>query len=295
MNKLLKGTHFFKDPLLSFHIETYTLTEREQIAEHTHDFVEMAYVMDGNAQHHIGGHTYTLRAGDLFFIEPGTLHGYTGPQIGSAVICNVLFDRQLLYREIRSMEPDYPMLELLFLLPFLRKSSVFISHIYISGKERIDLEKHLETLLYEIKRQAPGYPFIIKSRMIECMVGLNRCYTNRSSAVQAELSETQWMEFAVHLIKENYDKPMPLEQISRMCGMSVASFAAKFKGYAGTTFLDFKHNVQIRQACRLLQETSLKAAAVGREVGFEDTGFFYKIFRKKTGMTPIEYRKQTGG
>ncbi|WP_165972017.1 helix-turn-helix transcriptional regulator [Paenibacillus piri] len=289
--KHLQGASYFGNPGLTFHIDTYTVKQVEIIGEHAHDFVEMAYVRQGSALHHIGGHTYTLRAGDLFVIEPGTPHSYNGSQTECAVICNILFDRNLLYRELQSMEPDIPMLEFLFLLPFLRKSSVFIPHMYISGRNRRVFEQHLETLLEETKRKESGFQLIVKARMIECMVGLSRFYAGSVLSEPTGLTDRQWMEFAAGLIAENYDKTLTLDQVSRMCGMSIASFSAKFKAFTGTTFLEYKHELQIGEACRLLKHTDMKVMAIAHKVGFEDIGFFYKVFRRKMGVTPALYRR----
>jgi AraC-like DNA-binding protein len=92
------------------------------------------------------------------------------------------------------------------------------------------------------------------------------------------------------MLDEYHDKTFSLETASRMCGMSVATFTMKFKQFTGLTFIEYKHEAQIRHACRLLRQTDLKIMAVAHEAGFDDVGFFHKVFRKKMGMTPSRYR-----
>lgn len=286
--KVNRGAGYFREEF-PFYTNKYRIAPGQTVELHAHDFVELVYVLEGGALHEMGGHRYTLRQGDLFVIEPGAAHSYKGAADRGTIVYNVLFDRSLLYRELATMDNVVPMLEFLYLSPFLRKSSVFRSHLHVEGKARIQLENHLETLVGETKRQEPGYQLVVKARMIECMVILSRqCVPDTVS--EAEPTENQWMEAIMLFIKENFDKPLTLEQVSRLCGMSVTSFSHKFKAHTGKTFLAFKHEAMIEAACGLLAQTGLKTIAVAQEVGFEDVSFFYRIFRKKTGMTPSGYR-----
>ncbi|MEF3305604.1 AraC family transcriptional regulator [Paenibacillus sp. GYB003] len=286
--KISRGAGYFREEF-PFFTNKYNIVAGQTIERHAHDFVELVYVLEGGALHEMGGHLYTLRQGDLFVIEPGAAHSYKGAPDRRTVVYNVLFDRNLLYRELATMEDVVPMLEFLYLSPFLRKSSVFRPHLHVEGKQRLQLENHLETLLQETKRKEPGYQLVVKARMIECMVVLSRQCAPDAVTV-AEPTDRQWMEAVVLLIKENFDKPLSLEQISRLCGMSVTSFSHKFKAHTGKTFLEFKHEAQIEAACGLLAQTDHKTIVIAHEVGFEDVSFFYRVFRKKTGTTPSGYR-----
>jgi transcriptional regulator GlxA family with amidase domain len=174
----------------------------------------------------------------------------------------------------------------------MRKMAVFQPHLAVTGKTKAKLEQHLETLETEFTEKEPGYQLVVKTRMIECMVTLSR-YAQRTSSKDAReehMTDEQWLLSIVAMLKQNFDKPFTLEQLSRLCGMSVSSFSAKFKAYTGKTLMEFKHELQIREACRLLEETDEKILTIALKAGFSEAAFFHRVFRRRTGMSPALYR-----
>ena len=53
-------------------------------------------------------------------------------------------------------------------------------------------------------------------------------------------------------------------------------------------------DIRMQKACDLLKNTTLRVLEVSSAVGYENTEHFYRAFRRKTGLTPSEYRKQNG-
>ena len=56
---------------------------------------------------------------------------------------------------------------------------------------------------------------------------------------------------------------------------------------------EYMIQLRILHAKELLQQTSLPASKIGEMVGIEDENYFYRIFKKRTGLTPQAYRKQS--
>ena len=57
------------------------------------------------------------------------------------------------------------------------------------------------------------------------------------------------------------------------------------------TFKEYQTNVRIDEACRLLTTSNKKIIEIAEIVGYKDLAFFVSIFKKKTGVTPTEFRK----
>lgn len=68
--------------------------------------------------------------------------------------------------------------------------------------------------------------------------------------------------------------------------MSVSTFKAKFKANTGRTFLEYRNDMRIMAAKRLLVQTELKMIDIAQEIGFEDVSLFNRTFRQWTGMSP---------
>jgi AraC-like DNA-binding protein/quercetin dioxygenase-like cupin family protein len=287
----LQASQFFDDHAFPFHIERYTIRKGEEIPLHTHNFVELVYVVEGNAVHEMSGISYGLRSGDIFILEPNIYHSYKGSHEKETIVYNLLFKLELLHRELNVLCEIPSFLDFFYIAPFLRKNDTFYPHVTLTGAQKLFFESHIDSLFQEENEREAGYQLVIKTRFIECLVHLSRFYlAHGHPAPTTNYTDVQWITSIVSLIEQHYNKPFSLEQLSRLCGMSIPSFTVKFKTYTKKTFVEYKHDVQIREACRLMETTDGKIAEIAQEVGFEDLSFFYKVFRKKMGIPPLKYR-----
>lgn len=294
MTTIYKGDSFFKLDDFPFFIDRYTIQRGEDIPPHTHEFIELVFVVEGSSQHEMSGHSYQLKAGDVFVVEPNVCHSYLCEPDQSAVVYNVLFDASLLEREMEVLQQMPSFINFFYLAPFLRKSHSFVPYHPLKPAQKLQIQAHLQTILEEFHQQRDGYQLIIKTRLIECLVWLSRFHQEHVDAVQRpSVSDRAWMESIIHFVEQHYYQPLTLQQLSKLSGMSVSSFTAKFKEATGMSLLDYKHTVQIRQASTLLTTTDLKVLDIAHETGFGDISFFNRVFRKHTGFTPREYRAGT--
>ncbi|MBD2844199.1 helix-turn-helix transcriptional regulator [Paenibacillus sp. IB182496] len=290
---MLKGHDFFNDPQFPFAIQRYVIARGEHIPAHAHDFVELAFIESGDAVHEMAGNTYTLAPGDVFVIEQQTEHSYTSTSERETVVYNVLFDAEFLKEELLALQKMPSFVAFFYLTPFLRKSAAFVPYSKLTEEQHVLLLGHLETIRHELQARPEGYQLIVKMRWIECLVLLGRYHQANRNPGAAGLTDRQRIESMLHYIGLHFRQPLSLEQLSRICGMSVSSFTAKFKDVAGASFLDYKQRLQIDYAKRRLSASDDKILEIALESGFNDTSFFNKVFRKHTGMSPRDYRRKT--
>ncbi|ALS29267.1 AraC family transcriptional regulator [Paenibacillus sp. 32O-W] len=285
---------FFPDEQFPFFISRYTIGIGERIPDHAHQFVELVYVVSGSAIHEMSGHRYELQSGDVFVLEPGAPHSYTGSDTEETVVFNVLFGTELLRDELASLLRMPSFVNFFYLAPFLRKSASFIPHFRLHDHQKLRIVSHLAAMEEEFAMRGDGYQLLIRTRLIECLVWLGRYHRESGMRKREALSDRDWIESIRHLVETHFRQPLSLKEASRLCGMSVSSFTVKFREAAGCSFTEYKHGVQIRHACRLLADTSSKVTDIAFDAGFGDISFFNKVFRKHTGMTPKAYRKLHG-
>lgn len=65
----------------------------------------------------------------------------------------------------------------------------------------------------------------------------------------------------------------------------------RFKAATGATLMDYVQNLRIEEAKRLLETAVMPFDDIAAEVGYENPGFFRRLFKKRTGLTPSNYRK----
>jgi two-component system response regulator YesN len=96
----------------------------------------------------------------------------------------------------------------------------------------------------------------------------------------------------IDYIQNNYSsKTLSVQEIAGVCYMNPAYLGQLFKKRMGCSITDFIHDVRIEQAKRLLVETDQNIELIANQTGFKDRSYFCKIFKKKTGLRPGEYKK----
>ena len=77
----------------------------------------------------------------------------------------------------------------------------------------------------------------------------------------------------------------------RHAGIPERTLKRRFRSATGTTLIDHLQNLRIEHAKQLLEATALPVYEVGAASGYEDTSFFRRLFTRKTGVTPKDYRR----
>ncbi|MBN8822681.1 MULTISPECIES: AraC family transcriptional regulator [unclassified Spirosoma] len=90
----------------------------------------------------------------------------------------------------------------------------------------------------------------------------------------------------------NYRKDITLDEISSISNLSVTSFCRYFKLMTNKTYYDFLIEIRISHACRALIDDKIPTEVICFDCGFNNVSNFYRHFKKVTGLTPLEYKRQ---
>jgi len=126
------------------------------------------------------------------------------------------------------------------------------------------------------------YYFLIKAfdQLFECI------YQNRNiqhTAVFTRAKEFLW---------KHYNQDISLKKLADAVGMSPYYLSHLFRKEMGASFLEYLTSVRISIAKSLLKQTNMSIMDICLEVGYQDPSHFAKVFRKKEGIHPNEYRKR---
>lgn len=92
-------------------------------------------------------------------------------------------------------------------------------------------------------------------------------------------------------IDKNYANPITLEDASRCAGFSSAYLSSLFKKETGKNFSEYLSEVRIGNAKKLLKNPQLTIFEIARAVGYADEKYFFRVFKKYTGLTPKEFKQ----
>lgn len=100
-----------------------------------------------------------------------------------------------------------------------------------------------------------------------------------------------YVEQIQNYVRQHYVDGFTSAQIQEVCGLSYKYAGTLFKEVTGQTIKEYQCTLKLRKAEQLLKETDKSIAEVAQLTGFSDMFYFSKIFHKKKGCPPGEYRK----
>ena len=91
-------------------------------------------------------------------------------------------------------------------------------------------------------------------------------------------------------IRNNYMKEISMQDAARMMNYSDAYFCKLFKQFFDQNFTSYLTGFRVNEAKKLLKDRSISVKDVSMQVGYYDSNYFAKVFKRMTGMIPSEYR-----
>lgn len=95
-------------------------------------------------------------------------------------------------------------------------------------------------------------------------------------------------------IAQNYQAPSPVGALVKISGLPERSFKRRFQQATGMAPLEYIHTLRLEEAKQMLEAGDEPIEAIANEVGYEDAGFFGRLFKRHVGLTPAQYRRRFG-
>lgn len=291
----LKGENLFRDGIKVYCNRSDELTEYNGVL-HSHDFIEICYVISGHGYHRLQDQTYKTSSGDLFVINGNIPHGFFPQENGNdfPLIYNCAFTTEFLDHTLfDSADISSLIHSALFewAAPKDMKASPYIS---FQGTHYNEIGEIFERMHKEYRFMKKGYPDIIRAYLIELLVKIFR-FMDETLALEDKFfnvseKQRQMIEKAIAYIRQNFVEEITLPTLSKLCHVSRSHFSRMFKVTTGMNFIDYLLKLRVEEACRLLRTTSLNVTEIANSSGFKDMKHFYQVFKREIKMTPKQYR-----
>ncbi|MFB9328293.1 AraC family transcriptional regulator [Paenibacillus aurantiacus] len=282
--------HYLESEAFPFAVLPFLTLPTRALRPHSHDFIELVYVADGNGEHLYKGRSFPISKGDFFVIPPGIEHDYRVIGDSPLDVYNVMFLPSLLIAELKTLASVNSFIDFFYLEPFLRQNVDFSSHLKLSPVEGYAVKQRIERLHQEFTSKSLGYQISIKALLIEMLVYLSRCYESRFIEPVFHSNESKAIQQLCEFLAQNYEQPISLDHVCRMCGMSQTTFTSKFKQETGRTFTEYRNELRIHASLKPLRETEDNIVAISENVGIHDLSHYHKLFKHYMKMTPRQYR-----
>src|SRR5690606_6474396 len=100
------------------------------------------------------------------------------------------------------------------------------------------------------------------------------------------------VKLAQEYLEENYREKVPVELLAKKFALGRRNFDRRFIKATGNTPLEYLQRIKIESAKKAFETTRKNISEVMYEVGYSDAKAFREVFRKISGLSPLEYRNK---
>ena len=100
------------------------------------------------------------------------------------------------------------------------------------------------------------------------------------------------IEYATNYFNEHYNEDINIAEYAASRNMSTSWFIRNFKLYTKTTPLNYILSIRIANTQSLLENTKYNITEIAAIAGYDNPLYFSRLFKKQTGLSPSEYRKE---
>jgi AraC-like DNA-binding protein len=252
---------------------------------HVHDFHELAFMYSGTATHITVNGDYTIESGDCISVKPGQAHGYKN--IRNLVLMNVLIKSAFFTEDHFGMR-SLPAWDALFGQEYdaaIERSPITRFRLDFGSFQKA--KSLIETASAELTDRREGYRAIVTGLLLELVVLLVRCYGDRQNAAAGFASDLTALFSYVH---EHFRSVLSMDALTGVSGMSPSHVHRVFKRHLGCSPFQYISRLRLSEAADALIQTDKPITQIALDLGFNDSNYFTRLFRKQTGLSPREYR-----
>ena len=110
--------------------------------------------------------------------------------------------------------------------------------------------------------------------------------------VDKERTVDEKISSAIEFMKNNFNKDISINDIAEMYNLNINYFSVQFKKKTSRSAINFLTELRMKAAKEYLKNTEENVADISKKVGYEDTQYFFRVFKKSEGITPLMYRKR---
>ena len=251
---------------------------------HTHDFVEMVYMLRGSTCHRINGEELILREGEILFLGRNALQEIL-PAGEEDIAVNFIILPAFFQTSLEMLGAEDTPIKTFLLDALLDKGGTGYLHFLASDLKPV--QNLAENLILSLLSDAPNKQSIARTTMaLMFMVLMGHVET-----LSAPTPETALLS-EVYRYLETHFRDGSLEELASLLHLDVAYLSRRIRRATGKTYTDLVREKRLSQAVYLLRHTRLTVEEIALLSGYENKSYFYRIFTARYGTSPKGYREK---
>jgi len=146
----------------------------------------------------------------------------------------------------------------------------------------------LEAIIDELIRKEDHYLQVCNYYLYTILLMILR---HHGQSTKVRYAYEPAIQKTAHYMRSTYAKKYTLQHYANYANLSISRFINDFKSIFSISPMKFLTKIRMENACWLLMNTQMSINDIAHFVGYEDSLYFSRIFRKEHNMSPSEYRK----
>ncbi len=253
--------------------------DQKTFREHAHPVYHLVLYTANQGGYRVNGKKFQAGPGSLAIISPGQSHDFVTDR-ADTIYSEVTFT----YETDQGIFLDLAIEQLIL--------ELFGINTNLAGPVQLNAQqtRQLKSVLIEIvdfADQASPLSHFYEQRALMTVFELLITIGNVETATPTEHDA---LIKAREAIRQNFHLPLDIDRLADNCGISRGYLFRIFKREYQMTPLEYQQQLRIEAARTLLRTTSLRCNEVATRVGYENSYYFHRVFKNRTGMTPRDFR-----
>jgi AraC family transcriptional regulator, L-rhamnose operon regulatory protein RhaS len=268
-------------------IQVRTHTRFVPFPRHTHNYVEVVYMCEGETTHIINGDRVLLQKGELLFLNQNATQeilaaGYEDIAVNFIILPEFFDQALLMIGEEENLIRD-------FLIGCLRSTEGEVSFLHFMVAQVLPVQNLVENLIWTVRNNQQNKRSINQVTMGLLFLQLMN-HTDKVTVGRNRFEE-ELLLTVFRFIEEHY-KDGKLSELASALHYDLYWLSRMVKKLTNKTYTELVQTKRLNQAAYLLSTTRLSVADIGQAVGYDNLSYFHRIYRNKFGVSPKEYRRK---
>ncbi|MFS0781251.1 AraC family transcriptional regulator [Bacillus sp. 1P06AnD] len=253
--------------------------------KHRHDYIEVNYVYNGKLKQKVGEEPIILKKGELLFLNQHIYHEIEASEEEDIVI-NFIIQPEFFEYIFSYLSTDNIISN--FLINSLYDNTQNGQYLYFAVSEAGDIQEIMEKLIHELL-----HPSILSDSTIKLYTGLLMIELIKNTDKLKQKKEDPVQQYImVEVMKyiDGYYQSASLYELADKLHLPHYGLSKQIKAATSYTFKELLQEKRLKVAKDLLEGTSLPITNIVNMVGYDNTSYFYRIFKAKFGLTPQKLR-----
>ena len=236
---------------------------------HTHNHVELFYIIGGKGQFLINDELYPVNTNHLVIINPNVIH--TEVSLNAQPLEYIVLGVDGIELSINDTSNG--------------------QFCILDHYESLDISSCLRNILREMELKQPGHEDICQAYMEILIIRLMRNTGLSVPNESAAISGNRQCAAVRRYIDNHFKEPLTLDYLAEEAHINKYYLSHAFKREYGVSPINYMNYRRIEESKYLLAETDLSLSQISQLLGFSSLSYFSQVFRKTQEISPMEYRQ----